>query len=116
MNDTINQVGAGAPAAPVAQAEQEPVAQKILDLILAECKYWHYRDEARRGGFAALYAKAKEVADAAPPAHPDAALVEALQRVKLSEEEARHHSFAAVTYWNNAVLACIAALAGKGGE
>lgn len=73
---------AAAPAAPVVQEEQESVAQKILDLILAECKYWHYRDEARRGGFAALYAKAKEVADAAPPAHPDAALVEALEHAR----------------------------------
>lgn len=67
---------AAAPAAPVVQSG--PAVQKILDLILGECKYWNHRDEARRGGFAALYAKAKEVADAAPPA-PDAALVEAEQ-------------------------------------
>lgn len=50
--------------AAMAQAAQEPVAaQKILDLILDECRYWHGRDEARRGGFAILYASAKEVVD-----------------------------------------------------
>lgn len=72
LRHEFDMLTAAAPAAPAVQAEQEPVAQKILDLILAECKYWHCRDEARRGGFAALYAKAKEVADAAPPAHPGA--------------------------------------------
>lgn len=36
--------------------------QKILDLILDECRYWQGRDEARRGSFAILYAKAKEIA------------------------------------------------------
>lgn len=60
---------AAAPAAPVVQSG--PAVQKILDLILGECKYWHHRDEARRGGFAALYAKAKDVADATPPAQLD---------------------------------------------
>lgn len=76
LRDEFNNIAA-APAAPVVQSG--PAVQKILDLILGECKYWHHRDEARRGGFAALYAKAKEVADAAPPAN-DAALVEALER------------------------------------
>ena len=37
-------------------------------------------------------------------------LAEALERVKLTEEEAQHHSVSAVAYWNNAVTACIAAL------
>lgn len=56
-------------AQPVAdeQAEQRQVAQKILDLILEECRYWHGRDEARRGGYAILYAAAKEVAASATP-------------------------------------------------
>ncbi len=43
----------------------QPAVQKILDLILDQCRYWHGRDEARRGGFAILYSAAKEVADAA---------------------------------------------------
>lgn len=34
------------------------LADDILDLIMAECRYWHGRDEARRGGFASLYASA----------------------------------------------------------
>lgn len=38
-------------------------ANEILELILAECRYWHGRDEARRGSFAILYAAAKKVAD-----------------------------------------------------
>jgi|GEM_PF-2687343 len=47
-----------------AQTEQQSSAtQQILDLILDECRYWHGRDEARRGGFAILYGAAKEVAD-----------------------------------------------------
>lgn len=44
-------------------------------------------------------------------------LREALERVKLTEKEARHHSFSCALYWNNAVTACIAALsAHKTGE
>ncbi len=47
-----------------AQTEQQPsAAHQILDLILDQCRYWHGRDEARRGGFACLYAAAKEVVD-----------------------------------------------------
>lgn len=38
------------------------VVDGILELILDECKYWHNRDEARRGNFASLYASAQEVA------------------------------------------------------
>lgn len=52
--------------------------QKILDLIMDECRHWHGRDEARRGGFAILYAAAKEIADqaqAAPEAEPAAWIV-----------------------------------------
>lgn len=50
-------------------AEQRLVSveQQILDLILDQCRYWHGRDEARRGGFAILYAEAKEVAANAAP-------------------------------------------------
>ena len=56
-----------------AQTEQRPATQQVLDLILDECRYWHGRDEARRGGFACLYAKAKEIADnAAATAQPAA--------------------------------------------
>ncbi len=47
------------------QAERESAIQQILDLILDECRYWHGRDEARRGGFAILYDAAREVADKA---------------------------------------------------
>ncbi|WP_434456547.1 hypothetical protein JQR85_13740 [Stutzerimonas urumqiensis] len=51
-----------------AQTEQQPSAsQQILDLILEECRYWQGRDEARRGGFACLYAQAKEIVDNAAP-------------------------------------------------
>lgn len=51
-----------------AQTEQQPsTARQVLDLILEECRYWQGRDEARRGGFACLYAKAKEIADNAAP-------------------------------------------------
>jgi hypothetical protein len=51
-----------------AQTEQQPsAAQQILDLIMEECRYWHGRDEARRGNFANLYAAAKELADNAAP-------------------------------------------------
>ncbi|GEM_PF-3955776 len=48
--------------------EQQPsTTQQVLDLILEECRYWQGLDEARRGGFACLYAKAKEIADNATP-------------------------------------------------
>ncbi len=48
------------------QTERELSAiQQILDLILDECRYWHGRDEARRGGYAILYGAAREVADKA---------------------------------------------------
>ncbi|WAD26634.1 hypothetical protein OS670_19900 [Pseudomonadaceae bacterium T75] len=51
-----------------AQTEQQPsAAQQILDLIMEECRYWHGRDEARRGNFASLYAAAKELAGNAAP-------------------------------------------------
>ena len=51
-----------------AQTEQQPsAAQQILDLIMEECRYWHGRDEARRGNFANLYAAAKELADNTAP-------------------------------------------------
>lgn len=54
--------------ATIAQTEQQPSAvQQILDLILEQCRYWHGRDEARRGGFACLYAQAKEIADKVSP-------------------------------------------------
>lgn len=43
-------------------------------------------------------------------------LREALERVKLTEKEARHHSVSTVAYWNNAVTACISVLAAQGGE
>lgn len=67
-------------ATPHPSTDTEFTTQKILDMILSECKYWHGRNEAVRGNFAILYAKAKEVADKAQsaPAAPDAAaLVEA---------------------------------------
>lgn len=41
------------------------------------------------------------------PSASTAALVEALERVKLTEREARHHSVHNAAYWNNAVTACI---------
>jgi hypothetical protein len=76
---------AEARAALAVQAEVQPVAQQIMDLILDECRYWQGRDEARRGGFACLYAKAREVYDASAQAkQPDAsALVEALEAARL---------------------------------
>lgn len=55
-------------AALKAQTEQQPsTTRQVLDLILEECRYWQGRDEARRGSFACLYAKAKEIADNAAP-------------------------------------------------
>ena len=52
-------------------AGQSTAIQHVLDLILDECRYWQGRDEARRGGYAILYAKAKKVADkAATQAEP----------------------------------------------
>lgn len=104
---------AAAPAAPVVQSG--PAVQKILDLILGECKYWHHRDEARRGGFAALYAKAKEVADAAPPAN-DAALVEALERASKVMWSAECNLDVEAQEIERVLTAYRAALAGKGGE
>ncbi|WP_312388537.1 hypothetical protein [Stutzerimonas nitrititolerans] len=60
-----------------AQTEQHPsTTQQILDLILEQCRYWHGRDEARRGGFACLYAQAKEIADNAAPIAQTAPQVE----------------------------------------
>lgn len=44
------------------------------------------------------------------PQPEQSSLVEALECVKLTDEEARHHSVSAVAYWNNAVTACISAL------
>ncbi len=56
----------------LAQTEPQPSpTQQILDLILEQCRYWHGRDEARRGGFACLYAAAKEIADKATPVAQD---------------------------------------------
>jgi hypothetical protein len=56
----------------LAQTEPQPApTQQILDLILEQCRYWHGRDEARRGGFACLYAAAKEIADKATPVAQD---------------------------------------------
>jgi len=54
-------------ARPAQTEQQQALAQQILDLITDECRYWQGRDEARRGGFASLYAKAKEVVDKATP-------------------------------------------------
>jgi len=48
---------------PAQTAPVPSAAQQILDLIMEECRYWHGRDEARRGNFANLYAAAKELAD-----------------------------------------------------
>ncbi|RMH97309.1 hypothetical protein EA795_19210 [Stutzerimonas nitrititolerans] len=76
-----------------AQTEQQPsTTQQVLDLILEECRYWQGRDEARRGGFACLYAKAKEIADnAAPiaqtaPQPEQSGLVEALEEIAAGEK------------------------------
>ncbi|HBP5383679.1 hypothetical protein AO989_11640 [Pseudomonas aeruginosa] len=49
------------------------------------------------------------------PQPEQSVFVEALERVKLTDEEARHHSASALAYWNNAVTACIAALSPQGG-
>jgi hypothetical protein len=51
------------------QAMSNQLVDNILELIMAECKYWHGRDEARRGGFATLYAAAKALNDEASSAH-----------------------------------------------
>lgn len=41
--------------------ERKSTTDLVLELILAECRYWHGRDEARRGNFASLYASAREL-------------------------------------------------------
>lgn len=50
---------------PVGVPDGEQLKAKVLELIRDECKYWQGKDEARRGGFAILYAKVNEL-DAAP--------------------------------------------------
>lgn len=52
---------------PIPAQEQPSTTQQVLDLILEQCRYWQGRDEARRGGFACLYAQAKEIVDNAAP-------------------------------------------------
>jgi hypothetical protein len=52
---------------PAPAQEQPSTTQQVLDLILEQCRYWQGRDEARRGGFACLYAQAKEIVDNAAP-------------------------------------------------
>lgn len=64
--------------------EQQPapdVAEQILNLIEDECRYWHGRDEARRGGYAILYAKARELVCKAVEANPPAPDVAGLMGV-----------------------------------
>jgi dihydrofolate reductase (trimethoprim resistance protein) len=51
-------------------ANHKHMAEQVLELILAECRYWHSRDEARRGNFAILYAAARELVDQAQSAEP----------------------------------------------
>lgn len=99
--------------APAQDEQQRSAAQKILDLIMDECRYWHGRDEARRGGFACLYAKAKEIVDkAAPIAQTE--LVEALQE---SERFIAGFEGCELQEGIDALLAKIrAALAAQGGD
>ena len=66
-------------AAPAVQGGPD-VATQILSLISDECRYWQGRDEARRGGYAILYAKAKELISNRQPA-PDVEALEAIQKV-----------------------------------
>lgn len=64
---------------PVEQQPDEDVASQIIKLIDDECRYWHGRDEARRGGYAILYAKAKELNSKQQPAPGVAAMVEGME-------------------------------------
>ena len=36
-------------------------AEQIIDLIDGECRFWHGKDESRRGGYAILLATAKNI-------------------------------------------------------
>lgn len=62
------QARAAVQPAGVAVPEGSHFKAQVLELIGEECKYWQGRDEARRGGFAILYAKVNEIEVAAP--HP----------------------------------------------
>ena len=39
----------------------KPAAEQIIDLIDGECRFWHGKDESRRGGYAILLATAKNI-------------------------------------------------------
>src|SRR5690606_12827693 len=81
-------------AAPAVQGGPD-VATQILSLISDECRYWQGRDEARRGGYAILYAKAKELISNRQPAPDVEALVEAL--TELCDEIDKHEIHSAIS-------------------
>lgn len=56
------------------------VVTQILSLISDECRYWQGRDEALRGGYAILHAKAKELVSK-QPASDVTVLVTALEEI-----------------------------------
>ncbi|MBL4833608.1 MAG: hypothetical protein JKY26_06490 [Pseudomonas sp.] len=47
----------------MSKPEPSKAVSEILDLINQECIYWHGRDESRRGGYAILLQKAKDISD-----------------------------------------------------
>jgi hypothetical protein len=102
-------------AAPVVQAEQEPVAWDVFysdDDCLARTA--RTKKEAEHYSGMAYYVK--PLYYAAPPAHPDAALVEALERASKVMWSAECNLDVEAQEIERVLTAYRAALAGKGGE
>lgn len=77
--DAVQRLAEGRPQrAEELEAERDALAKRINDedvsqilkLIEDECRYWHGRDEVRRGGYANLLAEAKEIIRKQQPAPP----------------------------------------------
>lgn len=77
--------------------------ESVIHLVVSK----HDQDVLRRYAADKRAEGKRLVAPIAQPAPDTAALVEALERVKLTESEARNHSVHNAAYWNNAVTACI---------
>lgn len=67
---------------PVEQQPVQSVIAQIIGLIDDECRYWHGRDEIRRGCYANLRAKVTELVNKQNPAADVTQLVEALARCR----------------------------------
>ena len=93
LSDVLNRVferPEEAPSLPAAGSAVEEVHHfkaQVLELIVDECRYWQGKDEARRGGFAILYAKVNELCAQQSATERVSVLCEAL-------EDARRAMFA----------------------